>query len=94
MLGVVLEQPLLIKIDVQGFEDRVIRGGKQTIGAAVAVIVEVNYKNALYEGQASFDDIYVLLTQLGFAFRGHRLQVQSATNGAPLYADAIFSKDE
>jgi hypothetical protein len=81
---------LLLKIDVQGFEDRVIRGGRKTIAQAEAVIVEV--QNAyLYDGQPTFRDIFMELDALGFAFSGV-LDQHTGTDGRVLYYDAIFLK--
>lgn len=81
---------LLVKIDVQGFEDRVIRGGRKTIAQALAVIVEV--QNAfLYDGQPTFRDIFMELDALGFAFSGV-LDQYTGPEGQVLYYDAIFTK--
>jgi FkbM family methyltransferase len=83
-----IEDDLLVKIDVQGYEDRVIRGGRKTIGRARAVIVEV--QNAyLYEGQPTFRDIFMLLDVLGFVFSGV-LDQFADNNGRVLYFDAVF----
>lgn len=38
-----IEFPMLIKIDVQGFEDKVIKGGIEVIKSAKAVICEVSF---------------------------------------------------
>lgn len=81
---------VLVKIDVQGFEDRVIRGGRKTIAQALAVIVEI--QNAyLYDGQPTFRDIFMELDALGFSFAGV-LDQHTGTGGQVLYYDAIFVK--
>ena len=51
-----LKPNLLVKIDTQGFEDRVIRGGEQTIKKASIVVVEVSFTK-LYEHQPLFSDL-------------------------------------
>ena len=38
-----LEQPLMIKIDVQGFEDKVIRGGLTLLQKAAMIICELSF---------------------------------------------------
>ena len=38
-----IEGNMLVKIDVQGYEDKVILGGRNTISKAVAIITEVSY---------------------------------------------------
>lgn len=83
-----IEDDLLIKIDVQGFEDRVIRGGRSTIGRARAVIVEVQ-NASLYEGQPTFRDIFAELDAIGFAFIGV-LDQFAKPDGSVLYFDAVF----
>ena len=64
-----LEKELLIKIDVQGFEDKVINGGVETFKKAKVVLVETSF-TILYEGQPTFDDIYEKLKSLGFIYKG------------------------
>ena len=56
--GLTLVDNLLVKIDVQGFEDKVFAGGTHTIRKAKALIVETSFES-LYEGQPLFDEIYV-----------------------------------
>lgn len=80
----------LIKIDVQGFEAHVIRGGMQVISKANLIIIETLFQN-YYQDQASFDQIYQLLTGLGFKYAGCIDQVAS-NDGTPAYQDALFIK--
>jgi FkbM family methyltransferase len=86
-----LELPadILVKIDVQGFEDRVLRGGQATLARAKVAIVEVSFVE-LYHGQAEFHDVYTLFRELGFAFRGFFDQPCDPNTGRPVQADAIF----
>jgi FkbM family methyltransferase len=87
-----LDRPLipetLVKIDVQGYESHVIRGGAATIGAARACIVEVN-RDSLYVGQANFEEIVALLAALGLVYSGNLSQVH-AVDGHVIYFDALF----
>jgi FkbM family methyltransferase len=89
LAGINLEPELLVKIDVQGYEDKVIAGGEHTISRARAVITEVSFQE-LYEGQPLFDDIYRQLTARGFTFMGHLYQLLNPSNGSVLQADALF----
>ncbi|MDB5143826.1 MAG: hypothetical protein JWQ66_2539 [Mucilaginibacter sp.] len=84
-----LVEPILIKIDVQGFEDKVIAGGMAAIKRAKVIIIEVSFKE-LYEKQPLFIDIYRTLTQLNFRYHGNLEQLLSPHNGEILQADAIF----
>lgn len=65
-----LDPEVLIKMDVQGFEDRVIRGGPDTFGRARACIVEVIF-DSYYEGQATFLGITQQLHELGLEYAGN-----------------------
>ncbi len=84
-----LEPNVLIKVDVQGFEDRVIRGGQATFAQARVLLMEISFQE-LYEGQSLFDGVYDLLGPMGFAFHGFHRQAQRPLDGAVLFADAIF----
>ena len=85
----ILERPILIKMDVQGFEDKVILGGLQTIERADILIVELSLE-VLYESQLLFDDMYKLLTSLGFKYQGNLVQLHSAVDGKIVQIDGIF----
>ena len=86
-----VEGRTLIKIDVQGFEDRVIRGGKKTIAGASVVIMEVSFVE-LYKRQPLFPTIYSQMIGLGFSYAGSFGQLRSPANGLTLQQDAIFLK--
>jgi len=80
---------ILLKIDVQGFEDRVIRGGQETLKKVNTVIIETSFQE-LYHGQLLFDGIYRQLTDLGFVFGGNLSQAFNPKDGDILYAESIF----
>ncbi len=82
---------VLIKIDVQGYEDRVIRGGRETFRRrAKALILEVGL-DSLYENQPTYKDILFLLDELGYRYVGNVSQVY-ADDGHVIYIDAVFMK--
>lgn len=83
--------PLLIKIDVQGFEDKVIEGGEETIKKADLILCEVSFVE-LYKGQLLFADIYEMLRKLGYAYAGSIEQLRSPESNRILQADAVFIK--
>jgi FkbM family methyltransferase len=85
-----LARPLLLKIDVQGFEAKVIAGATETLRSADVIIVETGVE-ALYEGQALFDDVYRMLYERGFRYRGNHNQLLSPDDGRVLQADAFFT---
>ncbi|RYD59319.1 MAG: FkbM family methyltransferase [Sphingobacteriales bacterium] len=84
-----IKRPLFVKLDVQGFEDRVINGGMEVIKQADLIMCEVSFKT-LYEDQKLFDDIYYMLKGLGFAYHGNYEQLHSPVTNEVLQADAIF----
>ena len=84
-----LRDPLLLKVDVQGFEDKVIAGGEDVVARAKIIIIEVSFQ-PLYEGGPLFDDIYRLLKERGFTYNGNFEQLCSPKDGRVLQADAIF----
>jgi FkbM family methyltransferase len=88
-----LEPNVLVKIDVQGFEDRVLVGGEQTLRQARYVMVETSME-PLYEGQASFERVYELLTGYGFRYGGNLEQLVNPNDGRILQADALFLRRE
>lgn len=84
-----LRPPLIAKIDVQGYECEVLRGGELTLRRCAAVIVEMsNY--ALYEGQPLFDEVYLRMRELGFGYRGNIDQLHSPADGRILQFDGLF----
>lgn len=90
-MNLTIEDNVLIKIDVQGHEDKVISGGKNILSRAKVVIAEVSFLE-LYKGQPLFDDIYMQLKEMGFTFSGNLQMLFSPINGMPLQADAVFIK--
>jgi FkbM family methyltransferase len=85
------EEKLLIKIDVQGYEREVIKGGPATISRAVVLVVETSFES-LYEGQPLFEDVLEMLKDLGFRYHGNLDQIWSPVDGSVLQADALFVK--
>jgi len=86
-----LRDPLLLKLDVQGFEDKVIAGGEDVVARAKIIIIEVSFQ-PLYEGGPLFDDIYRVLKKHGFTYNGNFEQLFSPKDGRVLQADAIFCR--
>lgn len=86
-----LEKEILVKIDVQGYEDKVIVGGINVISQAKIALLEVSFFE-LYKGQALFDQIYEIMKKLGFQYRGRIHQRINPLTGEILYEDSIFIK--
>ena len=86
-----LPKPDFIKMDVQGFEDRVIAGGPETIRRARFVMLEMSL-HRLYKGSPLFDDTYRLVRDLGFRLVGVADQVHGV-NGKLVQIDAVFERE-
>ncbi len=84
-----LEKPVLIKIDVQGFEGSVIKGGQNILRQADIILVENSF-TTLYEGQPLFADIHDLLKNLGFSYRGRSETHYNPNTKEPIYEDSVF----
>ena len=87
-----LEDNLFVKIDVQGFECEVIKGGQATLRRAKIVIVETTFR-PIYEGQPLFGDVYSALVELGFRYAGSDGRLDSPVDGAPIQEDSVFRRD-
>jgi FkbM family methyltransferase len=84
-----IEKPVLIKIDVQGYEKFVLDGGLNTINQADVIIIETSFVE-LYANQALFDEIYQLLKDLGFVYSGSIEQLVTPDNKEIVQQDALF----
>jgi len=83
---------ILLKVDVQGYEDKVVQGGRETFSKAEACILEVSL-DKLYEDQATFRDISLLLYDLGYHYVGN-LDQSYADDGHVIFIDAVFVKHQ
>jgi FkbM family methyltransferase len=80
----------ILKVDVEGAEDRVFRGarGLFSLRAIRSVFVEV-YFNAVYEGMPLFWDLQAQLSDLGFSLFGLYSMIPTR-NGALSFANALY----
>ncbi len=88
-----LDPEILIKLDVQGYEDKVIRGGIDIFKKARVIMTEVSYYE-LYKGQAQFDEVYDQLRNMGFKYKGSINNLFHPTKGLLLSSDAVFVKED
>jgi FkbM family methyltransferase len=82
---------ILIKMDVQGYEDRVLRGGAKVFASARACLLEINL-DLLYEKQASFNELVSLLDGYGLSYRGNFHQTYGR-DGHVIFVDAVFTRE-
>src|ERR1035437_35977 len=91
--GIDISKNILLKIDVQGYEEKVIAGSNNILTDIAVVIIEFSYQ-PLYNTQWLFDDTYRYFTSIGFKFAGVADQAHSNKTGIPIYGDAIFIRKE
>jgi FkbM family methyltransferase len=83
--------PTMLKIDVQGAEMLVLKGGLKTLEKVDMIFCEVNFLQT-YKGCVLFGELYDFLNQRGFGLIGMENVSQSAVDGRYLQADAYFMK--
>ncbi len=86
-----LTNNIFIKMDVQGFEDEVIKGGVNIFKKAKVVVAESSFQK-LYENEPLFHGIYSLLHPLGFQYVGSLKQSANKKDESFLQGDCIFIK--
>jgi FkbM family methyltransferase len=80
---------VLVKIDVQGYESRVLQGGEATLRRCAVALIETSFV-PLYRDQPLFAEVLSRMQALGFAFLGNLWQHDDRTSGCPLFADSLF----
>ncbi len=89
MSSVALRGPVLLKLDVQGFEPQVLDGASDTLPRVDYVLLELSFR-PLYEGEKTFIEILHLLTGSGFEFSRPLGWLKDPRNGEILQMDALF----
>lgn len=84
-----LSDDLLIKLDVQGYEDMVMAGGTATFRRARAVITELAVVPT-YEGAPSWVEMLSALSREGFVYAGEMEQVHDEVTRAVVEFDGAF----
>ena len=84
-----IERPLLVKVDVQGYEDKIISGGKNIFEYADFLIIELSFLE-LYIGQTLFESINKELNELGLYYNGCIGQLTSSSGWPILQQDALY----
>lgn len=87
-----LTSPVLLKIDVQGFEMPLLEGARNTLQQVDAIYCELSFV-PLYEGQALAGQVIEWLAGQGFALTGVYNMTYS-DSGTPVQADFQFQKDQ
>jgi len=88
-----LEKNIFVKVDVQGLEDRVIRGGRRVFSAAQCVLIEMSFV-PMYEGQPLFEEVHSQLVEIGFRFAGLKNQINSPRTSRPSFAHCLYLRSD
>ena len=80
---------VLLKVDTQGHELSVLRGGLSCLGAIAGVQLELSL-NALYVGQPPFEEVIAFMRDQGFGVYGLWPGYRDASSATLQEIDAIF----
>jgi FkbM family methyltransferase len=86
-----LAAPVLLKLDVQGYEAKVIEGGAATLKRIKWVVAETSLR-PLYEGEPPFLDLVKTMADAGFRFLRPVGWLTDPRNGEILQLDALFEQ--
>lgn len=84
-----LSKAPFVKIDTQGYEDRVLDGATEVLEKAVGLHLELSFV-PLYEGQPLFDEVIDRLYEAGFCVWGIWQGIHDPESGRMLQVDATL----
>ncbi len=87
--GKFLEEPILLKLDVQGYEAKVLSGGVVTLGRVEWVVAETSLRQ-MYDGEPLFLDLVEMMKGFGFRFLRPVGWLTDPRCGEVLQLDALF----
>lgn len=87
-----LRPPVLLKLDVQGYEAQVIRGARERMKSFKYVVLEASFK-PMYVGETVFADLIPLLGSHGFTFQCPVGWLTDSKTDEILQMDALFIRD-
>jgi len=83
---------VLVKIDTQGFEEKVLNGSVNSMAKIKGLYLEMSLVN-LYEGQVLFKDLYERIVANGFGMFGIQPAFVNKETGRVLQVDATFFRE-
>ncbi len=87
-----LKKPVFLKIDVQGAELQVLKGGEDLVKDFDLIQLEVSFE-IFYQGQAQFLEIMAYMRHLGFkSFLQMDPQFSNEIPSYPIFCDLLFFK--
>lgn len=88
LAGEGLRRPILLKLDLQGYEVEALRGAPETLRKTEYVVVEIAF-DASYEGEPTFETVSELLVKESFHFE-RVLNFDRDRRGSIFQMDALF----
>jgi FkbM family methyltransferase len=86
-----LSPPVLLKLDVQGYEAKVIEGASATLARVRWVVAETSMR-PLYDGEPLFLELVEIMARAGFKFLRPVGWLADPRNGEILQLDALFER--
>jgi FkbM family methyltransferase len=87
-----LQPPVLLKLDLQGYELPALRGAPQTLEKCSHLLIETVFERA-YQGEPLFVEIQAFLKTCGFRFR-RPVNFLRGSKGQIVQMDALFERTE
>jgi FkbM family methyltransferase len=84
-----LAKNIFLKIDVQGYEDKVLAGATEALKEIKIVQMETSFQE-MYKGQQLFEYFHPLMLSKGFELAGIIDVCYDKNNGMPLYCDTFY----
>lgn len=86
-----MRRPILLKLDVQGYEKEVLKGAEKTLNRVNYIILETSFCK-LYENQPLFDELHEYIKNFGFELVAP-LDVNVGNNLAIIEMDVLYKKN-
>jgi FkbM family methyltransferase len=91
MEAIPLVGPVMLKLDVQGYEAQVLEGAAKTLRKVDYVLLETSFR-PMYEGERTFMEIARAMEERGFEFLRPIAWLIDPRNGEVLQTDALFAR--
>lgn len=87
-----LKPPVLLKLDVQGYEAQTLEGGSRALKRCDYVVLEASFK-PLYHGEVPFTEILGMMERKNFCFLRPVGWLTDPRTGEVLQLDALFKRN-
>lgn len=87
----VLQKPVLLKIDVQGYELNVLKGATEVLRRVSYILVETSFM-PMYRDEPKFEEVMSFLMGAGFRFVAPLSMLWDDRRGIALQMDALFER--